>query len=50
MTKAIAADLWRALDEMLNYAGGADNALEDEYVVERTREILDAYAPLFKDE
>lgn len=39
-----AADLWHALNEILNYEGGAENALSDEYVMERSREILDAHA------
>ena len=29
-----------ALEEILNYDGGADNALEDEYVMERAHDIL----------
>lgn len=31
------AELESALDEILNYSGGANNALEDEYVMERVR-------------
>jgi hypothetical protein len=32
---AAAPDMFEALDELLNYSGGADSALEDEYVVAR---------------
>lgn len=32
---AASKDLLAALQEILNYDGGADNALEDEYVMER---------------
>jgi hypothetical protein len=32
---AAAPDLLEALDEILNYRGGADSALEDEYVMAR---------------
>ena len=33
-------DLVDALDEILNYSGGANNALEDEYVMERAAAAL----------
>lgn len=32
--------LFNSLDEILSYQGGADNALEDEYVIERARTAL----------
>ena len=35
-------ELYEALDEILNYTGGADNALEDEYVMERAFAALSA--------
>jgi uncharacterized coiled-coil protein SlyX len=35
------AELEAALDEILNYIGGANNALEDEYVMERARAALE---------
>jgi hypothetical protein len=31
------AEIKAALDEILHYTGGANNALEDEYVMERAR-------------
>jgi DNA-binding response OmpR family regulator len=34
------AELKAAIDEILNYSGGANNALEDEYVMERVRAAL----------
>ena len=33
-------EAWEALDDLLDYSGGAPNALEDEYVVERARATL----------
>lgn len=36
----LAHDLRAALDELLNYSGGAAHALEDEYVIERARAAL----------
>ena len=38
--KAINADLPEALEEILDYSGGADNALKDEYVMERASEAI----------
>ena len=32
--------LYEALKELLDYSGGADNALEDEYVTDRARAAL----------
>lgn len=37
---AAAPCLYDALDDLLNYSGGADSALDDEYVVERARAAL----------
>ena len=34
------AELYGALDELLNYSGGADDALDDEYAVERAQAAL----------
>lgn len=39
---AAAPDLLAALDEILNYDGGADSALQDEYVMERARAAIEA--------
>lgn len=37
-------ELKEALDEILDYRGGADNALEDRYVMERVRGVRDRSA------
>lgn len=37
---AAAPDLLEALQEILGYRGGADNALDDEYVMERARAAI----------
>jgi len=37
---AAAPELMEALEDVLNYDGGADSALEDEYVMERAQESL----------
>jgi hypothetical protein len=37
---AAAPDLYEALDELLNYSGGADHGLDDPYVVERANAAL----------
>ncbi len=37
---AAAPLLYDALDEIINYCGGADNGLDDEYVVERALAAL----------
>jgi hypothetical protein len=35
-----APELYEALDELLNYSGGAEHALDDPYVVERAEAAL----------
>ena len=37
---AAAPELYEALDELTNYSGGASNALEDPYVMERVEAAL----------
>lgn len=37
---ASAPDLYEALDEIISYSGGADSALDDEYVMERAHAAL----------
>lgn len=37
---AAAPDLYAALEEILDYSGGADNALDDEYVMDRAHAAL----------
>jgi hypothetical protein len=37
---AAAPELLEALQEILDYSGGADNALEDEYVMDRARAAI----------
>ena len=38
--KPFVALLWESLDEILNYSGGADSALDDPYVLNRADEAL----------
>lgn len=34
-------ELEACLDEVLNYSGGADHALDDPYVVDRARQLIE---------
>ena len=39
--KTVFLPIVESLEEILHYTGGADNALEDEYVMERAEKAID---------